>query len=69
VLWNASAVPSNNTTNYYYSATKPTNPACAYRYKDNGECDLSEPYACKNSSNTVTKVDTTSSTEWQWYCK
>ena len=37
--------------------------------EDHGECDTFEPYWCQNSKNTVVKVDTMSSTEWQWYCK
>ena len=36
---------------------------------DNGQCENSEPYWCKNSSNTVIKEDTTSDSSWKWYCK
>ena len=41
---------------------------CGCRPSSYGSCDLSEPYWCWED-NTVNKVDTTSSTEWEWYCK
>ena len=72
--WWSQTVTNNINISTYTGSTTATCTNWNLSYSDetcraieNGQCENSEPYWCKNSK--VEKEDTTSDSSWKWYCK